>query len=1059
MTQPAQDDPELIDDPNAGGSSDDRLARQVVTAVVVCHDGARWLPEVLTGLATQTRRPQRFVAVDVASSDASVQIVQDSLGVSSVVAVDAGTSLRDAVQAGLDAFGEPPAQAEDAVEWVWLLHDDCAPDPTALQELLIRVTLSPSVWVAGPKVRSWEGDHLLGAGLTIDATGHIDSGLDGDELDQGQRDDVDDVLAVSTAGALIRRDAWDLIGGPDPAWSSYGAEIDFGWRINAAGGRVALAARAVVRHARASVAGLRGPSVSRMDQSTTRRRNGMQVVLANTAGWLVPLLLLRYLVGGLGRAVGLLLVSRAPGAALAELRAVAGVYAAVPLVLTARRQRARTREVSHRELRHLFPRGARRWRSSPLRVGLLTHHRPVRVRLSTSTETGPVSEDAESMALGESAVLRFLTKPATVLFLGLTILAVLAGRQVLGATLYGGRLLPTPAGASELWSSYVAGFHPSGIGSMIPSPPWLAVIAALSSVALGKAWFVVAVLTLGVVPLSALSAFTAARAVTTSVRIRVWVAIGYGLLPAMTGAVSGGRLDVAVAAILLPQVMRAMAVALGPSTGRPRWRAAIGAGLLLALLVAFAPLLWPIALVAAATGIAFAALAAEPASALLARVYAAVAILALPVVVLLPWSAYVFAHPSVAVDGSGLPEFYASVHPPSGVALTLLHAGGPNQPPVWVGVAIIAAAVLGLTRRSRVVAAWLGVVLLVAGVAIAVAMTRDAGVTPGYPATRHWPGLALLVAGAGALLAALVGAVGARPALRAHSFGWRQLAAVVIVVLALASTATVAVGWLVRGTSGPLTSGNPAVLPLFVQSELQVDTSPRALVLRSTGRSVSYALVRRPSGPILGDADVAPRPGSVAAARLSDAVRDLLAQRPGAAGELAPFAITYIVVPDASVARVQAALGRASTLTVIPASGATVWRAGLPTGELMLLSPEAATRALDPATTVAPLGQVLPAKPGSATVQIPPGPPGRIVVLAETTSKRWRASVNGQSLTPRTAYGWAQAFVVPASGGDLQLDRPAGGRDALLWLQLVVLVAALVAIVPVQRVDHSAVTS
>ncbi|WP_260614616.1 hypothetical protein, partial [Streptomyces sp. WAC07061] len=42
--------------------------RHVVTAVLVAHDGARWLPETLAGLLTQERPAQNHVAADTGSA-------------------------------------------------------------------------------------------------------------------------------------------------------------------------------------------------------------------------------------------------------------------------------------------------------------------------------------------------------------------------------------------------------------------------------------------------------------------------------------------------------------------------------------------------------------------------------------------------------------------------------------------------------------------------------------------------------------------------------------------------------------------------------------------------------------------------------------------------------------------------------------------------------------------------------------------------------------------------------------------------------------------------------
>jgi hypothetical protein len=587
-----------------------------------------------------------------------------------------------------------------------------------------------------------------------------------------------------------------------------------------------------------------------------------------------------------------------------------------------------------------------------------------------------------------------------------------------------------------------------------PAPPSLAILAALSTVLFGKVWFVVDVLVLGAVPFAALSAFTAARSLTAAVRVRVWVAVAYSLLPAVTGAVAGGRIDVTVVAILLPQLMRACVSAIRAEASQQLWRRSIGAGLLFAVTAAFAPVLWLIAVPVFVVGIGFMQRESEESAFNVSRVVSAAIILAVPVLVLVPWSWELVAHPGTLFAGSGLPEFYTSQGVPSGLSLALLHAGGAAQPPIWIGIPIIAAAMLGLNRQSRVAVARTGVALVVIGVAVAVALTRDAGVTAGVPASRHWPGLALLVAGAGALLAALVAVVGARPALRGQSFGWRQPAAVGVVLLGLVSTVTLAGGWLVRGADRPLTAHDPQVLPLFTQSELAVPASPRALVLDATAPVISYALVRRPGGLQLGDGDTAPRAtNSPAALHLAAAVRDLVAGRPGAGSELAPFDIAYVVAPSDSATKLSSALGRASTLTVVPAPGAIVWRSSLPTGELTVLDSAAATQAASGTATSAAVAQVLDAKIGSANVDVGPGEVGRLVVLAEPADSQWHATVDGKPLVTRTAYGWAQAFVLPATGGRLRIGFGGGSRGAWLIVQLVVVVAVIGALLPGRRAD------
>src|SRR3954464_11165211 len=234
--------------------------RHVVTAVLVAHDGAAWLPETLAALQWQRRPPQRVVAVDTGSADDSRLILERELGASSVIDAPQTTGFGSAVALALDAYaGAPrapmPGRPGDAetVEWIWLLHDDCAPGPDALRHLLALGDTSPSVGVIGPKVLAWDDPRvILEIGFTVDTSGRRETGLERGEMDQGQHDAVRDVLAVGTAGALIRRDVWDALGGFDPDLPLFRDDLDFCWRANLAGHRVVVAPHAVVRHAAAA---------------------------------------------------------------------------------------------------------------------------------------------------------------------------------------------------------------------------------------------------------------------------------------------------------------------------------------------------------------------------------------------------------------------------------------------------------------------------------------------------------------------------------------------------------------------------------------------------------------------------------------------------------------------------------------------------------------------------------------------------------------------------------------------------------------------------------------
>ena len=300
-----------------------------VTAVLVSHDGARWLPQVLEALAAQTRDPDVLVAVDTASTDDSVALLTAALGADSVFAADRDTGFGGAVGHALDRLADhnsPPPEGG----WIWLLHDDCAPAPDALERLLHEATgpgAGPEIAVVGPKVREWPSlRRLVEVGVTIAGTGARETGLEPGEPDQGQRDDPRQVLAVGTAGALVRRSTWSALGGLAPQLPLFGDDLDLGWRVARAGSQVRVAPAAMVFHAEAATRDLRTPGALTGSARRGQRSAALFVLLANCRGAVLPVQYVRLLLGSVLRAVGLLLL-KAPREAWDEIVAAVSVLA------------------------------------------------------------------------------------------------------------------------------------------------------------------------------------------------------------------------------------------------------------------------------------------------------------------------------------------------------------------------------------------------------------------------------------------------------------------------------------------------------------------------------------------------------------------------------------------------------------------------------------------------------------------------------------------------------------------------------------------------------------
>ncbi len=1032
-----------------------------VTAVLVAHDGAAWLPSALAALAASTARPACVVLVDTGSADASADLLRDA---------DADTVLELPRRTGFGAaVAGALAAAPVRTRWVWLLHDDAAPEAGALRALLDHAALSPSAVLLGPKVRDWHDERVLvEVGLTIDAAGHRETGLERREYDQGQHDGVRDVLAVGTAGALVRRDVWDEVGGLDPALPVFRDDLDLGWKVNAAGHRVVVVPAARVRHARAATTGRRSTDAAPGRATRTDRRNSLLVLLAHASTArlvaLLPLLVLATVLRTL-----VLLLTRQVTAARDEAGALAAVLVHPLRLRRARRARRAARTVPLRDLRPLFASRTLRLRLRMQALGDMLAGGGVPAGAATGAlgDPGPEGpEEQQDLAVGGTGLLRrLLVRPGVVLVLALALVALLAERAVLapaGGLLSGGRLLPVPAGASDLWGSYAASWHPGAVGSALPASPGVAVLALLSSVLLGKPWLAVDLLLLASVPLAGATAYVAAVRVVRHRVLQLWAAATWALLPVATGAVATGRLDAAAVQVALPLLVLAGGRLLGHDPRVAGWRRAWSLGLGLTLTVALAPQLWPIAAVLLVGGGLLGLLVARTGRrvAALCSLVAAVLAASVPVAALLPWSLEVLRHPTLLVHGPGrlvddpalvdraLPAWH----------LPLLAPGGAGLPAVWLTTGLLLAALGGLVRLRRrrlAQAAWATAGL---GLLAALALTRTATAVPGTALTlAGWPGVALQVAAAGMLLAALVGADGVRTQLARSSFGPRQLAAVVLAVLAALTPVLAAVGWVARGADGPLRRGVTAGLPAFARADLEADPGLRVLLLRADGAGrLDYSLTGT-DGALLGSTEVPPAPAQ--ARLLDDVVADLVTPSGSdAADGLATRAVRYVGLragpaagPLVPVLDAQPGLTRRASGDVL------LWQVVPPSAPLTLLPPPVAEAALagrrapdrDLLAAAAPVP--LPVSGTRADVPLPAGAAGRLLVLAQGADPGWRASVEGVELPRRTAWGWAQAFGVPVSGGHLVLRRDRSERHRDLSVQALVLLVVAVLAAPAAR--------
>jgi GT2 family glycosyltransferase len=214
-----------------------------VLAVLVVHDGAPWLERSLAGIAAQSHPDLDVLAVDNGSTDGSRAILIDHLGEDRVLVAERDLGFGAAISMALDT-----ALAHEA-DHLLFVHDDLELDPEAVTVLSKHLDADPRLAIVGCKLVDWdEPRRLQGVGLAIDVTGRADPGLEEDELDQGQRDAVQRALYVSTAGMMVRRDAFEELGRFDRRYHLFRDDLDLCWRAWLAGLEVEVVPDAVGRH-------------------------------------------------------------------------------------------------------------------------------------------------------------------------------------------------------------------------------------------------------------------------------------------------------------------------------------------------------------------------------------------------------------------------------------------------------------------------------------------------------------------------------------------------------------------------------------------------------------------------------------------------------------------------------------------------------------------------------------------------------------------------------------------------------------------------------------------
>ncbi|MFE9745128.1 glycosyltransferase [Saccharothrix saharensis] len=1082
-----------------------RLRTAPVLAVLVCHDGDRWLGTALSALRRQQPRPRHVIAVDTGSLDGTATLLAEAATgpdrvIDGVLTLPRGTGFGAAVHAAVEhavqRWGDPGA-------WLWLLHDDCAPEPDCLSALLTAAEVSPSAAVLGPLSLDWTDPRLVvEAGLSTDASGHRQTGMGRVELAGSFRQSTE-ALAVPSAGSLIRRTAWESLGGYDRTMPLLRDDIDFGWRANLAGHLVLSVPVARMRHARAAGRGTR-----RLDAAAARpgpasrgvdRAHGLRTFLVNCGTLSFTLGLPRIAVLAFLRAFGFLLLRRFSDAH-AELGALRYLLSGRARLLAGRAERT-----AHGVVRGLFTSRITRLRNAIRAASAAL----VRRRVEADLALGRLSEDdARPRAWSlPSEVERPVVGPAALPA------GVLSRRRPVRAT--GGlrrpavtvpveaspsgarpsprpRPSPVPRGAGAPGVVFVEVDRARVLWSLVLGPPLLLVLGLAVFGVLANAgrigldlsggrllpvgdladtwssylaaWHPVAGGTTAPAPAALAVLGTVGVLVGSPATLVALLFLGDAPLAGLLAYAASRRMPVRrpVRALVAAAYAMLPAATAAVSQGRldvvvvhvlaPVVFAGVASALRGGSGASWLPVASGTALALAAVGafsplvhglVAFAALAGfvvVPGRHGDGRRRVA----SLFMIVLLPM-ALLLPWPAVvlrhpAVVLHGVGAFVES--PAVGlVDLLSLRPGGTGAVP-FVGFAVVGFALLAaVLRPSRSMLAGVAVVVL-GGFAVIVLRTVPVAPLPGGDATTGWTGGPLVLVGWGLLWVVL-------SAFRRDA-GTAPVRRVVSVVGVLTVVGLACAGFVGLASGGALTADG-ARLPSTLAQELP-RTGRSVLVLGTPPRLVAGRM------PAFGDDDLVPV--ATVTTRLERWSRELTGGSPEVArvalAQAAASGVAFVVVPDLATAqRVRDAVGELVAVTPAMSDGRPVLRVQLAAGNAVLLSPELARRARTggnpPVELGAPGIAPVEAAPPDVGVQVSEGPEGRLLVLAAEEEPGWRAWVNGRETTIVRAWGHLVGVTVPTTASEVRVEASSTLRELLLMLQAAAALFTLLTAIPTRR--------
>jgi len=991
-----------------------------VTAILVVHDGAPWLPQVVASLTSQKHSIDQIIAVDTGSTDSSAALLKGAK--IPVLTLDRESGFGDAIWAAIQTL---PAPTSPENEWLWILHDDCAMHPEALANLLAALAEKPQAVMAGPKLLGWhDKSHLLEMGVSIAADGARWTGLEPHEYDQGQHDGVRDVLAVSTAGALVRRDVFVELGGFDPNLSLFRDDVDFGWRARVAGHSVIAVSEAKGFHAQAAASERRTADVKEAflhRPLLLDRRNAAYVLLVNSSLWMLPWIVLQLLGSATARAIGYLL-AKLPGYASDELLALVTLVIHPREIASARKFRKTHRLLSARAVKEFIPHRRHQLRTATERLIDSIRNKLLPSVSETTTVLEPLNEEEDLLTPATTGRWwTILKQPKALAGIAILFLIAIWSRHRYGS-LVGGALPQTPEGARDLWRMYFDSWHQIGMGTDQGSPAWIAVVAIGSTILFGKADLFITLLFFFAPLIFMLASFRLFSKLTSHNWLRVISSFLYAISPVAVASINSGRIGTIVTLILLPYIGLLIRDWLIIET--TTWRKVFIISLVLSLAYVFSMQVFFYLLIATIVISVLDYLRYGNIGFFHQRLARRATLVFAPLLASIPWSFSVllepkriFLEPGLAIAGGG-PNFALLSNP-----------GGSGALPWWSisPISLVLLVALFSSTRARVIS-YIGCGALATAVIIgSLSFSGHGNSSP----VQTWTGSFIAIATICAIAAGILILDNLREVLVVTNFHYRHiLAGLLVIITSLYSLSTIS--WIVSaGADSPTRATDSKILPAF----LGIEDGVKTIVLRqvkSNGVNSLQYFIARGHDVLLGEPDITPNESP----EVANAVKEI-ADGTGitASRVLGRYGIQYVFAKSPTNNEVVRTIdGLGGFVRSSATDAGIVWKVNNALARINFIDSsgkisEIASTAVGTRTMVNSVGTIL---------------------LTDSYSNSWKIFQNGTTLErTQDANGFPQFTV--NEPGEISLVHDGTARRGLLSLQFIFLVTLIVLAAPAGR--------